>query len=104
MHNFNFNFRVSDKATLTETVLFSQNLTWTNTSREIVKGLNPGKPYDLSIIAIGCKENDTQETDPIQVKTDSFEPANFHLENDEQFKLGELFLLFVTISGLISCK
>ena len=64
---------------------------------EIVKGLNPGKPYDLSIIAIGCKENDTQETDPIQVKTDSFEPANFQLEKDEYIKLGKLFLLVIAI-------
>ena len=69
-----------------------------------MKGLNPGTPYDLSVIGIGCKENDKQETNPIQVKTDSFEPAIFQLEKDEHFKLGKLFLLFVIICGLISCK
>ena len=89
------NFRVFDKVT------WAQNLTWTSTSQEIVSELKPGTPYDLSIIGIGCKENDTQETDPIQVKTDSFEPAIFQLEKEENMKLSKFFWPLFNNCGLI---
>ncbi len=76
----------------------SQNLTWTNTSQEIVSGLNPGNTYKLTIVGIGCKDGDKQATDPIQATTDSFVPAIIELGKRKDIILGdsrlELYLKF----------
>jgi hypothetical protein len=64
----------------------ARNLTSMSTSQEVVSGLYPGEQYNLSIIGIGCKNNQT--TEPIQVTTNSFEHAIIQLESDGGIKLG----------------
>jgi len=85
-------FRMNDKED------FAPNLSWSSTSREKISGLNPGTSYNLSVIGIGCKENDTQQTVPIKVSTDVFEPAFIQLESSDEIILGK-FLLFENLLG-----
>lgn len=82
---------------------FAPNLSWSSTSREKISGLNPGTSYNLSVIGIGCKENDTQQTVPIKVSTDVFEPALIQLESSDEFRVGKCSLNFWNFAAFIEC-